>query len=302
MNDLISNSFKKYADLRQQAELDDLEAGKETLNLDKFFEDVENVKEDMRAVEQLHKKLQQANEESKVAHTAKTVKELRSRMDADVAQVLKRVKIIKGKLEALEKSNEAQRKLPGSGPGSSADRTRISVVSGMGKKLKDMMDEFQTFRGKMNVEYKETVERRYFTITGEKPDEELIENLISSGESENFLQKAIQDQGRGQIMDTISEIQERHDAVKEIERNLIELHQVFLDMAALVEAQGQQLNNIESHVSHAKSFVRRGTEQLQEAREYQKSSRKCYCIAVLLVVILIFFLIFPILISLRPML
>ncbi|KAI3854474.1 hypothetical protein MKW92_007111 [Papaver armeniacum] len=300
MNDLFSSSFKKYTDLKQQAYLDDMEAGKETINLDKFFEDVESVKEDMKGVETLYRKLQDANEETKTAHNAKTVKELRSRMDADVNQVLKRVKVIKGKLEALERSNAAQRKVPGCGPGSSADRTRSSVVSGLGKKLKDLMDDFQALRAKMAAEYKETVGRRYFTVTGENANEDLIENLISSGESETFLQKAIQDQGRGQIMDTISEIQERHDAVKEIERNLIELHQVFLDMAALVEAQGQQLNDIESHVAHASSFVRRGTDQLQEARDYQKNSRKWTCIAILLGAALIFLLLLPILIQLRP--
>ncbi|XP_057784897.1 syntaxin-125-like [Salvia miltiorrhiza] len=291
MNDLFSSSFKN-------AQGDDLEAGgndnrTEGVNLDKFFDDVENVKKDMADVEKLYKRLQESNEESKTVHNAKTMKELRARMDGDVAQVLKRVKLIKGKLEALEKSNATNRRVPGCGPGSSADRTRTSVVSGLGKKLKTMMDDFQGLRARMNEEYKETVGRRYFTVTGQKADDELIENLISSGESESFMQKAIQEQGRGQIMDAISEIQERHDAVKEIEKNLIELHQIFLDMAALVEAQGQQLNDIESHVAHASSFVRRGTEQLQDAREYQKESRKWYYYAVLLVIILIFFVTFP---------
>ncbi|KAK9156208.1 hypothetical protein Sjap_003688 [Stephania japonica] len=305
MNDLISGSFKKYADLKQQTYYDDIEAGgeagKESVNLDKFFEDVENVKDDLRGVEKLHKKLQELNEESKTVHNAKTMKELRTRMDADVSQVLKRVKQIKGKLEALERSNIAHRKLAGCGPGSSADRTRSSVVGGLGKKLKDMMDDFQSLRGKMNEEYKETVERRYFTITGEKADEQTIENLISSGESENFLHKAIQEQGRGQIMDTISEIQERHDAVKEIEKNLIELHQVFLDMAALVEAQGQQLNNIENQVAHASSFVTRGTENLQVAREYQKSSRKWTCIAIALGAGVVVVLVVPFLSSIKTL-
>lgn len=305
MNDLFSSSFKKYTDLKRQAYLDDLEAGggeagKETVNLDKFFEDVENVKGDMKDVEKLYKNLQELNEESKTVHNAKTMKELRSRMDSDVEQVLKRVKVIKGKLEALDRSNAAQRNIPGCGPGSSADRTRTSVVSGLGKKLKDMMDDFQDLRARMQDEYKETVERRYFTITGEKADEDTIENLIASGASETFLQKAIQDQGRGQILDTISEIQERHDAVKEIEKNLIELHQVFLDMAALVEAQGQQLNDIESHVAHASSFVRRGTEQLQEATVLKKKSRKWLCIAIVLGLVLLILILAPVILHFLP--
>ncbi|KAJ6769757.1 SYNTAXIN-124-RELATED [Salix purpurea] len=295
MNDLFSSSFKKYTDVKQQAQIDDMETGKESMNLDRFFEDVENIKEEMKTVERLYRSLQEANEECKTVHNAKTMKNLRSRMDTDVEQVLKRVKIIKGKLEALDRSNAAHRNIPGCGPGSSTDRTRTSVVSGLGKKLKDLMDNFQDLRARMSAEYKETVERRYFTITGERASDETIENLISSGESESFMQKAIQEQGRGQILDTISEIQERHDAVKEIEKNLIELHQVFLDMAALVEAQGHQLNDIESHVAHASSFVRRGTDQLQEAREYQKSSRKWTCIAVIAGVVLIAVLLLPIL-------
>ncbi|CAG7867253.1 unnamed protein product [Brassica rapa] len=288
MNDLFSNSFK-----RNQAQFGDVEAGQETMNLDKFFEDVENVKDDMKGIEALYKKLQDSNEECKTVHNAKKVKELRAKMDGDVGQVLKRVKMIKQKLEALEKANANSRNVPGCGPGSSTDRTRSSVVSGLGKKLKDLMDSFQGLRARMNDEYKETVERRYYTITGEQADEQTIDNLIASGESENFLQKAIQEQGRGQIMDTISEIQERHDAVKEIEKNLLELHQVFLDMAALVEAQGQQLNNIESHVAKASSFVRRGTEQLQDAREYQKSSRKWTCYAIILFIVVFILLLIP---------
>ncbi|KAB2637445.1 syntaxin-124 [Pyrus ussuriensis x Pyrus communis] len=300
MNDLFSSSFKKYTDLKQQAYLDDVEAGKENVNLDKFFEDIENVKEDMRQVERLYKQLQESNEESKTVHNAQTMKELRTRMDLDVEQVLKKVKIIKGKLEGLERSNAAHRNLPGCGPGSSADRTRTSVVSGLGKKLKDMMDDFQGLRARMTAEYKETIERRYFTITGEKASEDTIETLISSGESESFLQKAIQEQGRGQIMDTISEMQERHDAVKEIEKNLIELHQIFMDMAALVEAQGHQLNDIESHVMHASSFVRRGTDNLQVAKEQQKKSRKWTCIAIILGIVLIILLLIPIILQILP--
>ncbi|KAG6420447.1 hypothetical protein SASPL_116974 [Salvia splendens] len=63
------------------------------------------------------------------------------------------------------------------------------LVNGLGKKLKTMMDDFQGLRARMNEEYKETVGRRYFTVTGQKADEDLIENLISSGESESFMQK-----------------------------------------------------------------------------------------------------------------
>ena len=90
-----------------------------------------------------------------------------------------------------------------------------------------------------------------------------MEDQQKFGESEIFLQRG------SQIMDTISEIQGRDDAVKEIENNLIQLHQVFLDMAAFVEAQGQQLNNIESHVTLTNSFETRL--KATRRREHQRS-------------------------------
>ncbi len=53
----------------------------------------------------------------------------------------------------------------------------------------------------------------------------------------------------GQVLDTLAEIEERGEAVRELEKSLLDLHQIFLDMAVLVEAQGEMLDNIEAQVS-----------------------------------------------------
>ncbi|RZC70491.1 hypothetical protein C5167_033640 [Papaver somniferum] len=67
-----------------------------------------------------------------------------------------------------------------------------------------------------------------------------------TGDSDQILQKAIQQHGRGQVMDTLTEIQERHGVVRDVESKILELHQIFMDMAVLVESQGDMLDNIES--------------------------------------------------------
>lgn len=121
--------------------------------------------------------------------------------------------------------------------------------------------------------------------------------IYDKGESETFLQKAIQKQGRGRVLETIQEIQERHDAVKDIERNLRELHQVFLDMAVMVQTQGQQLDDIESQVTRANSAVRRGTSQLQTARYYQKNTRKWICIGISIVAAIVIIIIVAVVLS-----
>ncbi|PON40003.1 t-SNARE [Trema orientale] len=305
MNDLFSGSFSRFRNdeaspdhhvIEMSSSSGSAAAGAGGVNLDKFFEDVESIKDELKELERLHESLNGSHQQSKTLHNAKAIKDLRSRMDSDVSLALKKAKLIKVRLEALDRANAANRSLPGCGPGSSSDRTRTSVVNGLRKKLKDSMEGFNTLRQQISSEYRETVQRRYFTVTGENPDEKTIDLLISTGESETFLQKAIQEQGRGRVLDTIKEIQERHDAVKEMEKNLKELHQVFLDMAVLVQAQGEQLDDIESHVARANSFVRTGAQQLQRARSHQKNTRKwtCYAIILLLIIVLI------VILSLKP--
>eukprot|EP00878_Enallax_costatus_P042764 GHUV01050226.1.p1 GENE.GHUV01050226.1~~GHUV01050226.1.p1 ORF type:complete len:105 (-),score=37.89 GHUV01050226.1:98-412(-) len=88
------------------------------------------------------------------------------------------------------------------------------------------------------------------TAVDEMPRQQLLGSCLSgcTGEAETIFQKAILEQGRGRVLDTLAEIQERNRAVKDLEASLLELHQIFLDMAVLVEAQGEMLDNIEKQV------------------------------------------------------
>ncbi|GAB2235570.1 hypothetical protein Droror1_Dr00025999 [Drosera rotundifolia] len=289
MNDLFSASFSRLRPTSGDPVAVQMTPPAAGVNLDRFFLDVENVKEQMKEIDDIETRLNEANDESKTLTSSRAVKELRARMESDVALAVKKAKIIKVKLEALDRANAANRNVEGCGPGSTADRTRTSVVAGLRKKLKEKMDEFSRLRERIGNEYRDTVGRRYFTVTGENADEKTLDLLISTGESESFLQKAIQQQGRGTILDMITEIQERHDAVKDIERNLKELHQVFSDMALLVEHQGAQVDDVEAQVRRANSFVTEGTRHLGVARKHQKNTRKwtCYGIILVLVIILI---------------
>jgi hypothetical protein len=66
-------------------------------------------------------------------------------------------------------------------------------------------------------------------------------------------------------------------------------------MATLVDAQGDQLNDIEQQVGKASSFIHRGTQQLQVAKNHQRGTRKWCCIAVVLVIILLLIVAIPLL-------
>uniref|UniRef100_A0A453K1K9 Syntaxin N-terminal domain-containing protein n=1 Tax=Aegilops tauschii subsp. strangulata TaxID=200361 RepID=A0A453K1K9_AEGTS len=181
----------------------------------------------LETLTKLLKDLQNSNEESKIVTKASAMKDIKRRMEKDVNEVTKVARLTKSKLQQLNKENLANREKPVFHKGSSVDRSRTSVTITLTMRLRERISEFQTLREAIQTEYREVVERRVFTVTGERADEETIDKLIETGDSEQIFQRAIQEQGRGRVLDTLQEIQERHDTVKEIETKLLELQQDF---------------------------------------------------------------------------
>ncbi|XAR64829.1 hypothetical protein NMG60_11008688 [Bertholletia excelsa] len=291
MNDLLTDSMELPRG--HQARGGDIELGDQQLmnsgelGLENFFKRVQEIEKQYDKLNKLLRKLQDAHEESKAVTKAAAMKAIKQRMEKDVDEVGKVARSIKLKIEELDRDNLSTRQKPGCGKGSAVDRSRAATTISLKKKFKDKMTEFQTLRESVHQEYREVVERRVFTVTGARPDEETIDRLIETGDSEQIFQKAIREQGRGQIMDTLAEIQERHDAVREVERKLLELQQTFMDMAVLVDAQGDMLDNIESQVSSAVDHVQSGNTALQKAKKLQRNSRKWMCIAILILLIIV---------------
>ncbi|XP_072955895.1 syntaxin-132-like [Typha angustifolia] len=290
MNDLLTDSFEmsKTNSSRER----DIESGlrmpmnKQDYGMEDFFEQVREIEKLMDELSKSLQKLQEANEESKSVTKASAMKGIKKRMEKDIDEVGKIAREIKSKLEEMDKDNLINRQKPGCEKGTGIDRSRMSMTLALKKKLKEKMQKFQNLRQTIQDEYREVVERRVFTVIGAKPNYEMIDRLIETGNSEQIFQKAMQEMGRGQVIDALEEIQERHDAVKEIEKKLLELHQVFMDMAVLVEAQGEILDNIESQVSNAVNHVQSGNVALRTAKIIQKRSRKCLMIVSIILLLL----------------
>jgi t-SNARE complex subunit (syntaxin) len=52
-----------------------------------------------------------------------------------------------------------------------------------------------------------------------------------------------------------------------------QLHQMCLDLAALVSDQGDMVDSIEAHVQHSVAYVERGRHHVKQARRLQRGIR-----------------------------
>lgn len=289
MNDLMTKSFLSYVELKKQALKDietelDIESGQlnptDEPNLSQFFQEVTAIKVEMEEITNLLFDLQTLNEETKSAHSTKVLRGLRDRMESNIVAVLRKAKIVKARLESLDNSNMSNRRISELyKEGSPVDRTRISVTNGLRIKLREIMNEFQFLREKILSDYKDDLKRRYFTAAGEEPNEEVIERMISgSGGVQMF-------EGKVGVVDMKSK--ERHEAVMDIQRSLKKLHQVFLDMAVLVETQGEKIDDIEENVANAGTFISGGTDSLYYANRMKRRKMWPYWVCFVMFIILV---------------
>jgi len=69
-------------------------------------------------------------------------------------------------------------------------------------------------------------------------------------------------------------LMERERNVRQLESDIMDVNQIFKDLAAMVHDQGEMVDSIEANVETSAIRVNEGTEQLRQAERYQSKARK----------------------------
>ncbi|XP_067206592.1 syntaxin-1A-like isoform X2 [Linepithema humile] len=118
-----------------------------------------------------------------------------------------------------------------------------------------------------------------------------LSDMLDAQETSLFVDNILEDSkiARRQL----SDIQSRHDDVLKLEKSLIEVRDIFAEMAFLIDKQGEQINNIEYFATKTTDNVDGGRVQLKkrEKKSHRYRKRKIK-IGIILSVIIIIFLLF----------
>lgn len=88
------------------------------------------------------------------------------------------------------------------------------------------------------------------------------------------------------IEDDLTLIRDREERIRQLESDILDVNEIFKDLATMVNEQGETIDSIEGNVDKAYTNVETGTSQLAKAAEYQKKSRKKMCILLVILVII----------------
>uniref|UniRef100_A0A1I8IG99 t-SNARE coiled-coil homology domain-containing protein n=1 Tax=Macrostomum lignano TaxID=282301 RepID=A0A1I8IG99_9PLAT len=167
---------------------------------------------------------------------------------------------------------------------SSADlRIRKTQYSTISRKFIEVMSDYN----KAQIDYRDACKgriKRQMEIAGRDITDENLEDMIESGNPAIFTQGIMTD--TQQAKQTLADIEARHGH-HELEKSIKELHDMFLDMAMLVESQGEMIDRIEFNVQQAVDYIETAKQDTKKAVKYQSKARKKKIIMIICVIVLL---------------
>lgn len=234
--------------------------------MEEFFNEVVEIRENIEKV--------QANvEEVKKKHSAilsapQTDEKVKQELEDLMADIKKTANKFRSKLKVIEQNIEHEEQTNKS----SADlRIRKTQHSTLSRKFVEVMTEYN----RTQTDYRERCKgriQRQLEITGRATTNEELEEMLEQGNSAVFTQGIIME--TQQARQTLADIEARHSDIMKLENSIRELHDMFMDMAMLVENQGEMIDRIEYNVEHAVDYVQTATQDTKKALKYQSKARR----------------------------
>lgn len=251
--------------------------------MDEFFAEVEEIRE-------MIDKIQANVEEVKKKHSAilsapQTDEKVKQELEDLMADIKKTANKVRAKLKVIEQNIEQEEHTNKS----SADlRIRKTQHSTLSRKFVEVMTEYN----RTQTDYRERCKgriQRQLEITGRQTTNEELEEMLEQGNPAVFTQGIIME--TQQAKQTLADIEARHADIIKLENSIRELHDMFMDMAMLVESQGELVDRIEFHVTQATDHVVVGRGELQLAEDYQTKARKKKVLIIICLIIVVSILI-----------
>jgi len=133
--------------------------------------------------------------------------------------------------------------------------------------------------------YREFATARIKEELGDRISQSALDHLL---EGQAGAHDQLQQVAKKQNLDKthLHEVEARHRDIKRLENNIRELHDMWMDMAMIVEKQGDMVDRIEFNVGQARDFTEGGAVNTKKALDnYQAAKKKkCMCKVILITI------------------
>ncbi|XP_039292791.1 syntaxin isoform X7 [Nilaparvata lugens] len=243
---------------------------KENKELDNVYKKVQQIKDLIQKIEDETIELRRIQDSSLKTVIATKSEEHKTRLDASMLTIRGASKEARRAIQELQAIQDG-----GAGTKMAAGPLTKRVLGTQLPMInRQYLNAMQQYQDAL-VAYKdktETMIKKQLTIANHKLTNEELEELFDKQDTsvfvENYIQKTME------ARQNLQDIRDRHQELMNLEKSIIELHEMFGDVAILVENQGEMIDRVESYVGNGVELVKKGQIELTEAERSQKRARK----------------------------
>lgn len=127
--------------------------------------------------------------------------------------------------------------------------------------------------------------RQQLMIIDKEATSEELENLLEKDGAAVFVDNIVADTLEAQGV--LANVKERHEEILKVEKSVQEVRDIFVQIATLVETQGDKMNRVDFHVTMSGGHIDHSAAKLQKAKKRKRKQRKrsYICIVILVIVI-----------------
>ncbi|XP_063222070.1 syntaxin-1A isoform X2 [Bacillus rossius redtenbacheri] len=208
-------------------------------------------------------------------------------VDSRTSSVQRAIVHVRGKLQDMEKQlndPDCEEQL---------DRIRSIQYASLSRLFVDAVQEYNSVLVRHREKCAQLI-REQIKITDKDITGEELEALLDRGESAMFVDNIISETLEAKL--TLDALRARHEELRKVETSIKEVHDVFVQLALLVETQGETLDRVEHYVEKATAYADR-TKRKMEKNERRKKIRrkrkyKCIFFTLVIIIVILFILIY----------
>ncbi|XP_074472146.1 syntaxin-11-like [Sebastes fasciatus] len=177
---------------------------------------------------------------------------------------------VHARLKALGKeSSQLEEK---DGPHSAVSRIARTQYDTLTRGFHEVMSDYNKAEEMQRTACRGRIQRQASILGTEINDNQLDVMVDKGGEGWAELSQSLQIPGARSCRMALCELKGRHKELVELEVRMKEVHELFLDMAVLVEDQGYMLNNIEANVCGTQEYIDKINVHIKRALQYKKKN------------------------------
>ncbi|XP_066551622.1 syntaxin-1A [Amia ocellicauda] len=238
--------------------------------MDTFFVQVEEIR---GSIDTLAEKVEEVKRKhSAILASPNPDEKTKADLEELMTDIKKLANSVRTKLKSIEQTIEQSAETEDGVNRSSADlRIRKTQHSTLSRKFVEVMSEYNATQSDYRERCKGRIQRQ-LEITGRNTTNDELESMLESDNPAIFTSGIIMDSSI--TKQAMNEIETRHTEIIKLENSIRELHGMFVDMAMLVESQGEMIDRIEYNVEHSVDYVERAVSDTKKAVKYQSKARR----------------------------